>query len=379
MEFRAFGGIEVLDGDRTVDLGPRMHKAVLAILLVSADRVVSTDRLIDQLWDGDPPASAANVVQAYVSNLRRALEPRRPPRTPPRLLLTQDPGYLLRVTPAQFDVARFEILAAEGRAALHAGPARLRAGRDAMVEALALWRETPYLEFATEAWIRPEITRLSELRAGVHEDLAEARLTLGEHAAAVSDLETHVAEEPLRERGWELLALALYRCGRQADALRALARIRSVLAEELGLQPRPSLEALEADILRHAPSLEWSATSTPGGRTDDDGYFEVVSDLGRQLVGLTADRVTIGRSSASDIHVPDSTVSRNHAAVERAGGGWAVRDMGSANGTFVNGRALGDAGHVLQPGDEIAIGGARLYFRSRAQDAASETVGADGG
>ncbi len=375
MEFRAFGGIEVLDGDRTVDLGPRMHKAVLAILLVSADRIVPTDRLIDQLWNGDPPAAAANVVQAYVSNLRRALEPRRPPRSPPRVLLTQPPGYLLRVTPAHFDVARFETLAAEGRASLAAGPARLRAGRDALVEALALWRGDPYLEFAAEAWVRPELTRLGELRAAAHEDLAEARLALGEHADAVSELEAHVAAEPLRERGWELLALALYRCGRQADALRSLARIRSLLAEELGLQPRPTLEALEGDILRHAPSLEWTST---GGTRTDDGYVEVVTDLGRQLVSLTADRVTIGRSSASDIHLPDFTVSRNHAAIERAGGGWAVRDMGSANGTLVNGRALGDAGHVLQPGDEVAIGGARLFFRSRAQDAASETVGADG-
>jgi DNA-binding SARP family transcriptional activator len=374
VEFSVFGRIEVLSGGRPVDLGGRMQRALLSMLLVHANAVVPTERLVDQLWAGEPTATADAALQVYVSNLRRALEPDRAPRTPPRLLVTEPPGYALKVEPGAFDVARFERLVGEGRALLAAG--RVAPTRDVLTQALAMWRGTPYAELASEPWLLPEVARLDELRATAREELNEARLALGEDHAAIGDLEQVVATEPFRERGWELLALALYRTGRQAEALRTLAQLRETLTEELGLEPRPSVQKLESDILRHAPELLRSprdAVEAP----EDDGYLEVWTDRGRHLLALRGDSLTIGRSSASGLQIPDATVSRTHAVLERDTGGWSVRDAGSANGTFLNGRVVTATGHPLQPGDEVTVGSARLFFRSRAADAAAETVGPD--
>ena len=374
LEFSVFGRIEVLHGVRPVDLGGRMQRTVLSILLVSVNRVVPTERLIDQLWDGEPPASAGGALQVYIANLRRALEPDRAPRTPPGVLLTQPPGYLLRLDPQAFDVARFESLVGEGRALLAAR--QWAPARDVLIRALSTWRDTPYADLALEAWARPEVARLGDLRAAAGQDLAEARLGLGEDSLAADELERLVVAEPFRERGWELLALALYRCGRQADALRTLAEVRRILAEEVGLEPRPSLKELESDILRHAPGLE-RALVPSAEAPEEDGYLEVCSARGHHLVSLRTDRLTIGRSSSSGLPVADATVSRTHAIVERHDGGWSVRDAGSANGTFLNGVAVAAEPQGLQPGDQIGVGGTRVFFRSRAADAAAETVGPD--
>lgn len=374
MRFSAFGRIEAIVGGGSVDLGGRFPRTILASLLVDANRVVPTDRLIDQLWGEAPPTGAAGTLHVYLSNLRKALEPSRAPRTPSRVLITQAPGYLLRVEPDAFDVARFERLVAEGGTLLTAGS--LAEARDVLTEALATWRGTPYADLASEPWLRAEVTRLGECRAAAAEDLAEARLGLGEDGVAAGELEQLVAAEPLRERAWELLALALYRGGRQADALRALERLRRTLADELGLEPRPAVRKLEDDILRHAPELELAPPS--GARAAEvDGYLEIWTDLGRHVVALREERVTIGRASSSGAQVSDATVSRTHAVVNRHGSGWTISDAGSANGTFVNGDAVGPEGRPLQPGDEIAVGAARLFFRSRSADAAAKTIGVD--
>jgi DNA-binding SARP family transcriptional activator len=255
VEYRVLGPLEVSDGERRVELGGRMQRAILALLLVDANRVVPVDRIGEALWPEGPPPTAPTALQGYVAALRRALEPRRAPRTPARVLVTQPPGYLLRVQPGALDAARFEALAASGRADLVAG--RPHEAREALHEALGLWRGSPYADLAFETFVQPEIARLDERRATVTEDLMEASLALGEHAAAVAELERLTAAEPLRERRWEMLMLALYRCGRQADALRAAAQARTRLAEELGIDPRPSLRELEAAILRQDRSLDW--------------------------------------------------------------------------------------------------------------------------
>ncbi|MEU5878853.1 BTAD domain-containing putative transcriptional regulator [Spirillospora sp. NPDC047279] len=231
-----------------IDLkGPR-HRAVLARLLVAGGRVVPVSRLIDDLWTV-PPGNALGAVQTFVGALRKALEPDRPPRTPARLLVTAAPGYAIRTDPANVDAWRFE---AAVRAAAGAPSA---AAFERLDEALGWWRGPAYAEFADEGWARGEALRLDGLRLLAVERRAEAALATGRAALAVPDLEGHVKEHPRREDGWRLLALALYRTGRQADALAALRQARDYLDAELGLDPTEGLRRLESDILRQSPGL----------------------------------------------------------------------------------------------------------------------------
>lgn len=262
LQFRLFGAVEVADAaGRPLDLGTRKQRALIAMLALEPGRVVSLDRLIDELWSGEPPAQATRTMQAYVAHLRKVLEPDRPPRTPPRLLLTREPGYLLAVAPGQIDLERFTAGADEGRAALargdHAEAARV------LGRALELWRGDPLGEFAEEPFARPAAARLAEARAAAEEDRYEARLALGEAAACVPGLEALTERRPYRERGWALLVLALYRTGRQADALAALRRVRARLDDDLGLQPGPELRQLEQAVFDQAPELRLPALPQP--------------------------------------------------------------------------------------------------------------------
>ncbi|TDC71224.1 BTAD domain-containing putative transcriptional regulator [Streptomyces hainanensis] len=227
--------------------GPR-HRAVLARLVVARRRVVPVDRLVDDLWTA-PPGDPVGAVRTFVAALRRALEPDRPPRAPARLLVTDGPGYALRAEPAAVDAWRFE----DAASAAATRPPDEAAAR--LVEALGRWRGPAYAEFADEPWARAERARLTELRLGAVERLAEARLALGRPAEAVPDLDAHVTEHPWREPAWRLLALALYRAGRQGDALAVLRRARALLVERLGIDPGPELRRLETDILRRADHL----------------------------------------------------------------------------------------------------------------------------
>ncbi|WP_202918409.1 AfsR/SARP family transcriptional regulator [Streptomyces cavernae] len=249
------------DGVGLVLKGPR-HRAVLARLIVARRRVVPVARLVDDLWE-DPPAGAVGAVQTFVGALRRALEPERPPRAPARLLVTDGPGYVLRAEPDAVDAWRFETAVAEA-AGLPAEAALQRLDR-----ALGMWRGPAYAEFADEDWPRAERSRLAELRLQAVEGRASARLALGLAAAAVPDLEAHLTEHPWREEAWRLLALALYRTDRQADALAVLRRARTALTDGLGLDPGPRLRRLETAILRQDPDLDPGPPSEPAppGRT----------------------------------------------------------------------------------------------------------------
>ncbi|HEX2314384.1 MAG TPA: BTAD domain-containing putative transcriptional regulator, partial [Thermomonospora sp.] len=250
VEFGVLGPVTAWDGaGNAVDLkGPR-HRAVLARLVIARGRVVPVTRLVDDLWP-DPPAGAVGAVRTFVAALRRALEPDRPPRAPARLLVTEGPGYALRVDPDTVDAWRFERAVADAAAL---PPAAALARLD---EALGLWRGPAYAEFADEDWTHAERSRLAELRLHTVERRAETRLALGRAAEAVPDLDAHVTEHPWREDAWRLLALALYRTGRQADALAVLRRARTLLAEQLGLDPGPGLHRLETDILTQAGHLD---------------------------------------------------------------------------------------------------------------------------
>ncbi|MCD9594366.1 BTAD domain-containing putative transcriptional regulator [Streptomyces sp. 8ZJF_21] len=244
------------DGRAIALKGPR-HRAVLARLIVARRRVVPVSRLVEDLWTAPPPR-AVGAVRTFVAALRRALEPDRPPRAPARLLVTEGPGYALRADADAVDAWRFEQDVAAA-ATLPPDGALPR-----LEEALGRWRGPAYAEFADEGWARGERSRLAELRLHAVERQAEARLALGRAAEAVPDLEAHLAEHPWREGAWRALALALYRTGRQGDALAVLRRARTLLVEQLGLDPGPELRRLESDILAQAPHLA-PATARGGG------------------------------------------------------------------------------------------------------------------
>jgi predicted ATPase/DNA-binding SARP family transcriptional activator len=253
MEFRILGPLEVHDGAVPVAVPGAKERALLADLLVHAGRVVAADRLIEDLWGERPPGNPVNTLQGRVSALRRALGP------VAARLATRPPGYRLDVDPEQVDAARFERLVADADRAAARDPAR---ALGLLAEALGLWRGPALAEFADRPWAQAEAARLEELRLAAVELRAELRLAAGRHGELVGELEALVATHPLRERPRGQLMLALYRSGRQADALRAYRETRAVLAEELGIDPSPELQRLHQAILTQDPALD----AVPDGR-----------------------------------------------------------------------------------------------------------------
>jgi DNA-binding SARP family transcriptional activator len=246
MEFRILGPLEVTDGGRVIELGARRQRQLLAILVLHANEVVSADRLIDDLWAAEPPATAAKTLQVYVSRLRNLLGR-------DDVIVTRSGGYLLVVEADAIDAIRFERLAAGARAKRSAGDVDAAAAD--LDEALALWRGSPLVEFAYESFAGAAISRLEELRVAALEERIDLDLLRGGHAALIGDLEALIGEYPLRERLWSQLMLALYRSGRQAEALEAYRRARTALVEELGIEPSSALKELESQILAQDVSL----------------------------------------------------------------------------------------------------------------------------
>jgi DNA-binding SARP family transcriptional activator len=273
------GPFEVrIDGGAPVALGGLRQRALLAELALHAGEVVSTDRLIDQLWGAKPPATAVHTVQVFVSRLRRQLGPAAD------CLLTRGPGYVLEVDAEAIDAARCERLYAAGRAALARGD--YARARTVLREALALWRGVPLAEFTYEAFAQAAIARLEELRLSIREELVEAELSLGRHEQLVPELEAFVREQPLRERSRGQLMLALYRCGRQAEALEDFHQARQTLVDELGVEPGPALRELHDAILRHDPALQLptSASESSGNEADQgSGAFTAEGEASRPL------------------------------------------------------------------------------------------------
>jgi YVTN family beta-propeller protein len=254
-EFGILGPLEVRRAGCVVPLGGPRQRAVLALLLLEANRVVSLDRLAEDVWGGHPPEGWVTTVQIYVSHLRQALEPGRARGAAGEVLVTRNPGYLLRVDGARLDAARFEHGFTAGRAALEAGRYAEAAGT--LRQALGLWRSGVLADLADYAFTRPEAARLEELRLAAVEARVDADLALGRHHALTAELEQLVAGHPLREGLHGQLMLALYRCGRQADALAAYLRVRDLLAGELGIDPGEPLQRLHASVLAHDPALDW--------------------------------------------------------------------------------------------------------------------------
>jgi DNA-binding SARP family transcriptional activator len=262
LEFRILGSLEVRGDAGPLDLGPAKQRALLAILLLHPNEVLSTDRLVEELWT-QPPATAANTLQVYVGRLRKALEPDRPRGAPGSVLSTRAPGYAINLESGQLDSERFQTLADDGRRAREAGENEL--ARERLREALGLWRGPALAEFTYDPFAQVEIARLEELRIDALEEWFDAELALGRHVELVADLERHVAEHPLRERPRGQLMVALYRSERQVEALRVYREARHTLVEELGIEPSPSLRRLEAAILNQEPALEWPASVRSAG------------------------------------------------------------------------------------------------------------------
>ena len=242
IEVRLLGPLEVGVSGRRLELRRQKQRALLALLALRAGEVVSTDRLVEELWGGEPPKAAVGSLQNLVSELRKVLGV--------ELLVTRSPGYLLAIERDQVDAHRFERIAREAQER----PAATRA--TGLREALSLWRGPPLADMAFESFAQSEIARLEELRASTREELFDAELELGRHGPLVAELEAFVAEHPLRERPRGQLMLALYRSGRQADALEAYRNARDTLVEELGIDPSPELQRLEQAILRHDSDLD---------------------------------------------------------------------------------------------------------------------------
>ncbi|MFE2523174.1 BTAD domain-containing putative transcriptional regulator [Streptomyces sp. NPDC059382] len=243
LRIRVLGSLDAETRGTPVPLGAPRQRAVLACLLAARGAVVSVDRLAEDLWRGTPPAKATVSLHAYVSNLRRLLEPQRPPRAPATVLVTSAPGYALHLPRDAVDAWRFEARLDRARRA----PAAQR--RELLAEALAWWRGPAFQEYADETWALPEAARLANLRADARELAVAADLRTGHTAEAASAAEALVGEHPLREEGWRLLALAHWACGRRADALGALRRATAVLRDELGCDPSPALVGLEHALL----------------------------------------------------------------------------------------------------------------------------------
>lgn len=296
MEFRILGPVAAADGDRQITLGGVKQRSLLALLLIHRNEAVSTDRLVDELWGERPPETAQKTVQVYVSHLRKLLGDGR--------IETHGHGYALRVEDGELDLDRFEALVE--RARQEEPPAAAATLR----EALSLFGGEPLQDLAYEPWAQTEISRLQELRLAALEERIDAELALGRHARLVPELEALVREQPLRERLRAQLMLALYRSGRQADALETHRQGRALLDERLGLEPGPDLRELEQRILRHDPSLAAPAAPLVERARRRRGLLLVVAGAALLLaVAVSAAVVELTRGSNASIVAEPSSVA----------------------------------------------------------------------
>ncbi len=351
------GPLEATVDGVPVPLGGPKQRVVLATLLLDANHVVSVDRLVDVVWGEEAHDGATSTLQVYVSNLRKALGP-------DEVILTQRPGYLVRADPAQLDLLEFEDRVGRARIATEAGDSALAA--EEYSAALALWRGRPLSDLADDTRLDAELARLTSARHAVVTERIDADLARGDHASVTAELEALVRDHPLDERLRLQLMLALYRAGRQAEALAVYADARQVLVEELGIEPGPQLRELEGRVLAQDPTLlDPSTFGVDRDSTTATRRREPVVAAGRlALDGRQHDLdravTTIGRASDRAIVVDDPEVSRRHAEIRRAGDRYVLADNGSTNGTRVNGEVVTQV--ELQDGDEIGVGSAVLRF-----------------
>jgi DNA-binding SARP family transcriptional activator len=361
VEVDLLGPLELRVSGRAVPVPGPKQRALLAMLALHGRQVVSVGSLVDVVWGDPAPDRAEHTLQQHVSALRKLLDAAREPGVSP-VLITRSPGYMLLVDAG--DVDEFERSAAAGNDAAAAG--RWPEALTAFDAALARWKGSALADTRDSAKLNAAAVRLDEQRIATMEARFDARLECGQAREAVPEIERLAEEFPLRERLTGQLMLALYRSGRQADALAAYQSARDALIENLGIEPGVALRALEQSILRQEPELDVGSGTA---QREVHATFRVDSPakVGRVVLPdgqsvLLATAVTVlGRDPAAEIHLVDSRVSRRHAQIDNVGGRSVLRDLGSTNGTTVNGEPADD--HVLTDGDVVSLGGVELRFR----------------
>ncbi len=351
-----------VDGYPVAPGGPK-QRAVLAALAHDAGRPVTLDRLSEIVWDGDATDGASGTLRTYMANLRKLLEPTRPRRSGSSVLPSAGSGYLLDVGD-DLDLTRFRSGQRAVRSATSAADLIASA-----TNALDLWRGRAFADLAGSTFFDAAAHRLDEERLDMVTARVDALIELGQVDEAASDARVVLADHPYREPLWESLATALYRAGRQADALAAIAEARRQLLDGLGIDLGVGLVSLELDVLRQVPmagrrparELPSDAQPTvPASRHLGVAPASLILDDGRRvtLVGRAA---VIGRSSSCTIPVDDARASREHAVIEvTTDAGWQIRDLGSLNGTLVNDEPV--VSTRLCTGDRIIIGATRVTF-----------------
>jgi SARP family transcriptional regulator, regulator of embCAB operon len=356
LEVRLLGPLDVIVDGRHVPLGGVKQRAVLAVLVLRRDEVVSTSALAEAVWGEHVPARPTAILQVYVSNLRRLLDGPTSSEGAASVLVHRAPGYRLVLSDTDVDLSEFDAVAAEGRRAFEQG--RFAEASVLLRQALALVRGPLLADLTDLSWFEADRIRVTESGLALTELRVKADLQLGRQAELVEELQRLTVDNPLREGLWELLIVALYRCGRQVDALGTYRRVRRLLQDELGIDPGPALRGLERFVLMQSAELDAEAA----GRA----YLLWTDAAGRQglLTLQQSERVvTVGRRSENDLALPwDPQVSRRHATLTFQHGQWHVRDEGSSNGTSLDGAPVTEA-RPLRHGDVIRFGRTPVVFR----------------
>jgi SARP family transcriptional regulator, regulator of embCAB operon len=372
LQFGVLGPLQLRAGGALVPLGAPKQRAVLATLLMNRNRAVSVDALIDAVWDESPVPAARTSIHSYVSNLRRLLGSAS--ADPSRVLASVAPGYQLNVADADCDLGRF---VTEKNAGVHAAAAgRFEDASTYLSAALAEWRG-PFLDDLREfAFVDTFATALAEVRVAVHTALAEAEIACGRADGIIPRLEVLTAEHPFRERLWAQLITAYYVTERQSDALNAYQRLKANLAENLGIDPGPTVRSLHERILRQEPldtheTAQTTATHAVVGLGPHTGTLGAPSAVA-ELRGRNGQRyrlegsTRIGRRPDNDIVLDDDEVSRYHAVVIDTAGSFVISDLSSTNGVQLGGRRIRGSA-TLADGDRIRIGGHEFIFEIRAR------------
>jgi DNA-binding SARP family transcriptional activator len=365
LQFGVLGPLQLRSGSALVPLGAPKQRAVLAMLVMNRNHAVSVDALIDAVWGDSPVPAARTSIHSYVSNLRRLLSSG--VRDPNKVLASMPPGYQLNVADADCDLGRF---VTEKNAGVHAvASGRFEEASTYLAAALAEWRG-PFLDDLREfAFVDTFATALTELRVAVQTSHAEAEIACGRADAIIPRLELLSAEHPYRERLWAQLITAYYVTERQSDALNAYQRLKTNLAENLGIDPGPTIRSLRQEPLGAPQAAQTTATR----RIDDPSLHtgtvvgpsaaaELCGDDGQRYPLQSSNR--IGRRSDNDIVLDDDDVSRYHAVVIDTGSGFAISDLKSTNGVIVAGRRVRGSA-ALAHGDRIRIGGHEFTFEIR--------------
>jgi DNA-binding SARP family transcriptional activator len=373
-DFRLLGPLEARYNGAGVTVGGVKQRSILAMLLLDVGHVVPVRTLAAGLWGADTSEANVATLQVHVGNLRRALSAVVPDGVSDSSpVLTRSPGYVLRVDSECVDIHRFrrEVRAARERSV------EPRRARELLVDALALWHGSPLSGLEDQPFAQAAIVHLEEERLRAVERRIKVELDLGIHDDLVGELTELTARHPLREQLCGYLMLALYRSGRQAEALAAYRRTREQLRDQLGLEPGPDLRQLEGDVLRQAASLgvdhRHLATSTRSSRTTAarraDDRFAPASLTWSGGVIVLGVKCTIGRRADNVVSIDDIEASRHHASIRAAADGFVLTDQLSTNGTFVNGSRVTE--RVLSDGDIIRIGSTDFTFNQAGNDAGS--------